>query len=97
MLKAQPRQLKTNIPKAELNEILAKITSQGYESISSTQIQGVKDIGFPIFDYSKKMVAALSIPFLKHLDDSQKATFDDARLVLQDAAETISLALGYSR
>ena len=97
MLKAQPRHLKTKISRGELNELMAKITGQGYESIASTQIQGVKDIGFPIFDYSKKMVAALSIPFLKHLDDSQKATFDDARLVLQDAAETISRALGYSR
>ena len=75
----------------------AYTSGQGYESIASTQIQGVKDIGFPIFDYSKKMMAALSIPFLKHLDDSQKATFDDARLVLQDAAQTISRALGYSR
>ena len=97
MLKAQPRHLKTKVSKSELNEIIAKITSQGYESIASTQIQGVKDIGYPIFDYSKKMVAALSIPFLKHLDDSQIATFDDARLVLQDAAHTISFALGYSR
>ena len=97
MLKAQPRHLKTTILKSELNEIIAKITSQGYESVPSTQIQGVKDIGFPIFDYSNRMVAALSIPFLEHLDDSQKATFDDARQVLKDAAERISVALGYSK
>ena len=96
MLRAQPRHLKTGISKSELDTIISKITEQGYESVPSTQIQGVKDIGFPVFDYSKKMVAALSIPFLEYLDGSQKSTFGEARDVLQNAAASISAALGYS-
>ena len=95
MLRAQPRHLKTRISKSDLDKIITKINEQGYESIASTQIQGVKDIGFPVFDYSEKMVAALSIPFLEHLDDSQTATFDGAREMLKDAAASISAALGY--
>ncbi len=94
MLKAQPRHLKTRVSKNEMDNIISKIREQGYESIPSSQIQGVKDIGFPIYDYSGKMVAALSIPYLEHLDDSQRATFDDAREALQRAAATISAALG---
>ena len=97
MLKAQPRHLRTGISKSELDKIILKITGQGYESVPSTQIQGVKDVGFPIFDYSKKMVAALSIPFLEYLDGSQKSTFEEARDILQNAAESISAALGYSK
>lgn len=96
MLKAQPRHLKAALSRDELDRIISKINKQGYEDIPSSQIQGVKDIGFPVFDYSEKMVAALSIPFLEHLDDSQKATFDEARDVLRNAAATISAALGYT-
>ncbi len=97
MLKAQPRHLKADMPKSALRELIEKIVGQGYESVASTQIQGVKDIGFPVFDYSQEMVAALSIPFLEHLDGSQTSTLDDAREALRLAAESISSALGYSR
>ena len=96
MLKARPRHLKTRIPKNELDEIISKINREGYETVPSNQIQGVKDIGFPIFDYSRRMVAALTIPFLEYLDGSQKSTFDDARDMLRSAAASISAALGYS-
>ena len=96
MLKAQPRHLRTRITVTELDKMLSKIIQQGYESIPSSQIQGVKDIGIPVFDYSGNMVAALTVPYLKHLDDSQRASFDDARTVLQNAAASISAALGYT-
>ena len=50
----------------------------------------MKDIGFPVFDYSIKRVVALSIPFLEYPDDSQTATYDEARGVLRNAVESIT-------
>ena len=93
---ARLRHGKFTMTKKKMNEMIQVITKNGYESIVSAQISGVKDIGFPIFDYSGKLVSALVVPFIEHLDSSQATTFDEAHVALCMAAEAISGALGYS-
>ena len=85
---------KKNIDK-QLQKHLEKVKIDGFESIKSAQIQGVLDIGAPIFDHSGCIVAALVIPFLAYLDDSHPVNAYDARKKLLQAALEISKGLGY--
>ena len=72
-----------------------RIRQQGFEQIESGQIQGVIDIGYPVYDYSGKVVAALVVPFLEYLDGSHRVSFEEAGKHLESAAATVSSALGY--
>ena len=72
-----------------------RVRKQGFEQLKSGQVQGVVDIGYPIFDYSGNLVAALVIPFLEYLDGSRRVTLDETKLHLKSAAATVSTALGY--
>lgn len=77
------------------DSIANRICQQGYKQIESAQIQGVMDIGYPVFDYSAKIVAALVVPFLEYMDGSHGVSLKEARKGLKSAAAKISSALGY--
>ena len=76
---------------------LKTIKDQGYEKILSEQIQGVIDVGYPVFDHNGDVVAALAVPFLEYLDGSHKVSFASAQKKIAAAADNISLNLGYQK
>ena len=78
-----------------LLDILNRVKTQGYESIQSAQAQGVRDIGYPIFDANGVIIAALAVPFLEYLDGSHKVSFSSAQIKISEAAIEASLKLGY--
>lgn len=80
----------------ELTKLTARIRGQGYETMKSAQVQGVQDIGFPVFDHTHEIAAALVVPFLAYLDNSHPIDFETAKHHAATAAESISMALGYS-
>ena len=86
---------KPRLNRAELKKALERVFKQGFEMIESRQVQGVKDIGYPVFDYSGLITAALVVPFLEHLDGSHKVDLEQARQGLAAAAKGISDALGH--
>lgn len=86
---------KPRLNRAELKKALDRVFKQGFEMIESRQVQGVKDIGYPVFDYSGLITAALVVPFLEHLDGSHKVDLEQARQGLAAAAKGISDALGH--
>lgn len=94
MLQAQPSHLRKRIGNAAMQHILDRVLQRGYEYIESRQVAGVKDIGFPVFDHTGGIVAALVIPYLEHLDDSQSTDLDQCTRLLGAAAQAISDALG---
>jgi DNA-binding IclR family transcriptional regulator len=79
----------------DIDKIVRKVLSQGYESIHSAQAQGVQDIGYPVFDYQDQAVAALVVPFFEYLDGSQPTVAEDVHNFIKQAARNISIALGY--
>ena len=83
------------ISKAKLDSMLEAVLSRGYELVNSGQVQGVKDIGFPIFDWTGEIRAALVIPYLTHIDGSNLVSIDRATQFLSDAAYEISDLLGF--
>lgn len=78
----------------KLEHVLDRVRKQGFESILSAQTQGVKDVGYPIFDHHGNIVAVLSVPFLEYIDGSHKLSFLESKFKIKDAAEKISMRLG---
>ena len=81
--------------KGELCDLVARIRSQGHEMTPSRQVHGVQDIGYPVFDHTGEVAAALVVPFLAYLDDSHPIPLAEAILEAGRSARTISSALGY--
>lgn len=86
---------KARVPRSDLEKRMGRVLDQGFESVDSQQVLGVKDIGYPVFDYIGDITAALVVPFLEHLDGSNKVDLECAKRHLADAAASISSALGY--
>lgn len=80
----------------EFSDVSSQILSNGYESITSAQVQGVNDIGFPVFDDSGDILASLSVPFMEFLDGSHPISIEEAKAYIAQAAFEISTKLGYS-
>ena len=78
----------------ELDDLVARVTARGHEVVPSRQVQGVTDIGYPIFDHTGYGTAALVIPFLAFLDNSHPISLDAAQDRVAETAASISEALG---
>ncbi len=81
--------------KSALNEIIGRINKDGFELIASAQIQGVQDIGYPVYDHSGQISAALVVPFLSYLDGSHPVKIEAAQGIIATTAADISSRLGY--
>ena len=79
----------------EIDKLVKRVRGQGYETIKSPQVQGVQDIGYPVFDRSGHVLAALVVPFIAYLDDSNSIPFEEVSDVAADAARRISVSLGH--
>ena len=86
-------------PKArrELMTMVERVRRQGHEAAPSARIRGVTDVSFPVFGLDGGVVAALTSPFLKHINGSQRVDLDRMRTLLRAAAGQISQALGWSQ
>lgn len=82
--------------RAEVEKVVERVLRQGYELIDSAQIGNVRDIGYPVFDHTGHLMAALVVPFISYLDDSHPIAIDNAREMAAEAALLISRAMGYS-
>ena len=95
---AMVREIPEFEPKAtppELAVLVARVREQGQEIIPSSQVQGVTDIGFPVFDHTGIIAAALVVPFLAYLDDSHPISFEAVQMETGQSAAAISQALGF--
>ena len=78
----------------EIGRMVKRVRGQGNEIVASAQVQGVMDIGFPVFDHAGYIAAALVMPFLEYLDGSHPVSADRAAELTEAAAKDISTALG---
>jgi DNA-binding IclR family transcriptional regulator len=79
---------------AAIDKLATQIRRQGCLEVKSAQTVGITDIGYPIFDHSKTVAAALAIPFLEQIDVDQSADRARAHHELALAAAEISHMLG---
>jgi DNA-binding IclR family transcriptional regulator len=83
-------------PRAEeLEKLVRRVRKKGYERIKSAQVQGVKDIGYPIFDHAGGVVAALVVPYVAYLQESRSVPLDEVSGLTASAAQKISAVLGF--
>jgi len=78
-----------------LRRIVERIRADGSECIPSAQIQGVQDIGYPVFDHAGRVVAALVVPFLAFLDGSHPVKIEAAQTAIEKTAQQITAGLGH--
>lgn len=85
------RETNRKVP-SDLEEHLARIKQRGFEERASYQVSGVINISYPVFDDQGYAIAALSVPFLKRIND--KITAKDVRFRLQQGSLEISREIG---
>lgn len=95
MIHLAERLTPTRSSRAQLDSQLAAVRERGFERCPSPITRGVTDISFPVFGFYGNLVAALTVPFLELLDGSQRIGIDDARKYHENAAQSISAALGH--
>lgn len=74
---------------------MQKIYKDRFEVVKSLQIKGVTNITVPIFDYSNKAVAALTIPFVDRIIKDNQLNIKQVTNVLVSYGKKLSLDMGY--
>ena len=77
-----------------IDSMVKRVRRQGNEIVASAQVQGVTDLGFPVFDRAGYITAALVVPFLDYLDGSHPVSAERAAELTEAAAKDISASLG---
>jgi DNA-binding IclR family transcriptional regulator len=79
---------------SDVEPIVKRVRKQGFELIDSAQISGVRDIGYPVFDHTRQLIAALVVPFFSFLDGSHPVSITAAQELVSEAAAAISREMG---
>ncbi len=75
---------------------LEDVRAKGYCENASLTIEGVTNVSAPIRDFSGKVVAALTIPFVNRLSGTSIVPLEDSREALLTVCRSISRQLGAS-
>ncbi|WP_254907658.1 IclR family transcriptional regulator [Pseudoalteromonas shioyasakiensis] len=78
-----------------LEDIISRVQTQGYESVISAQAHGVNDIGYPVFDATGQIAAALVVPFIDFTDGSHSTGMNVIHENMKATALEMSKLLGY--
>jgi len=82
-----------SIAKATLQKKLKRVRKDGFESLPSTIAAGVIDVSYPVLARNGKVVAALTVPFLKSVKGRHGPTLEQIKIRLERAALEISQSL----
>lgn len=80
---------------AGLHRHLTQIRRRGYEELASYQVHGVVNISYPVLNPHGEAIAAMTVPFLARIGDSQGPP--QVKDALSLAARTLSLTIGSKR
>lgn len=79
-----------------LEPVLSAVRERGYVEMASTTHRGIRNLGYPVFDFSGAAIAALSMPFMERFDVKPYASIPKTRRILDRAARKLSGAIGAS-
>lgn len=80
--------------RADFVHSLTEVRALGYCQNASLTVEGVRNISAPIRDFSGKVVAAMTVPFVKRLSGTTIVPLDDCLEALRDVCAGISRQLG---
>jgi DNA-binding IclR family transcriptional regulator len=78
----------------QLDHILDRITTNGYESAHSIQVRGLYAVSFPILDSQNHAIAALTVPYAERIDQSKRKSIAEVQSALEAAALLLSNRVG---
>ncbi|WP_053160581.1 IclR family transcriptional regulator [Pseudomonas sp. P1.8] len=78
----------------QLDMVLERIRSDGFESAHSIQVRGLHAISFPILDVNNHAIAALTVPYSERIDQRGRKSISDAQISLGNAAKLLSSRVG---
>nr|WP_281070745.1 IclR family transcriptional regulator [Oceaniglobus trochenteri] len=81
----------------DLERRLHRIREQGYESMSSVQTAGVFNLSAPVLSTDGSALAALTIPFITHVNAPNAPDPSDATHFLTEIATRLSEGIGAQR
>jgi len=73
---------------------IQQVARAGFAFSPSRQFSGVEAISYPILDLHRRAIAALTVPYVTHLDDNTRPKPSAAQAALASVAAEISAALG---
>ncbi|PZR07463.1 MAG: IclR family transcriptional regulator [Azospirillum brasilense] len=73
---------------------IAKVGAQGFAFMPSNQFSGMIAISYPILDLRGRAIAALTVPYVKRLDNPSSVSAEGAQVMLAEAAADLTAALG---
>ena len=91
----QSLQRPRGLSRERLLKDLERIHRQGYELRQSPITAGVTDVSYPVRGFDGRVMAALTVPYLRVLDNSLPTTVEQTRRLVEDAARRISRSLGW--
>ncbi|MDE2436095.1 MAG: IclR family transcriptional regulator [Sphingomonadales bacterium] len=83
--------------RSEIEELVQRVTAQGYESMASLRTANAFDFGFPIFDHTGSVAASIVVPFLPRIGEDMAADEDTIIDQLRIASSKISSSLGFEQ
>ncbi len=81
--------------KPALAASIKRIEATGFEAVPSDLIRGVTNISYPVFDFSGRCTASMTVPYLQW-DREGHCNLDTTVEQMRLAARAISAAIGYS-
>ena len=73
---------------------IRQVARAGFAFSPSRQFSGVEAISYPILDLHRRAIAALTVPYVTHLDDKTRTAPSAAQAALATVAADINAALG---
>lgn len=73
---------------------IAKVAAQGFAFMRSNQFSGLEAISYPVLDLRGRAIAALTVPYVKRLDDPTRMSPADAQAALAATVADLNAALG---
>jgi DNA-binding IclR family transcriptional regulator len=81
------------VPPPNLEERLKQVRTQGYESMDSLQTAGVSNLSVPILGANGTVLAALTCPFVRRIDNREAPDRDQVLRLLIQAGKDMSGSL----
>ena len=84
-----------DVNQTQLLKVVRNVAKKGYAQIRSRQIRGVANIAFPVLNTSGNAMAVLNIPYIERIDKKITPSIPAIRDMLREAAQRLSLLMGY--
>lgn len=73
---------------------IAKVATQGFAFMRSNQFSGLEAISYPVLDLNGHATAALTVPYVKRLDEPTRLSAAEAQVALASTVADLNAALG---